>query len=289
MRRRGCRLRGCRDTASAATAAAAATALSGRTLGLQRGRQSSPDKRHRTTPSRSARLVQIRRKMESLGTQQRQPDAASSAEIELVCMNVTSLEEAASAHLVVNAKDHVEASTSPQRRGRFAVVSIQFALVLAGILWALSDIAMTQREGIEYFIKLDCNRIGSFRPAAVLVMAGFFLTAILLRPKKNVVSSIAHRALFSKVGLFLVCAYTVVAASIGYPQGLCETVPELPMTAARAGCVQHSGHRNGGLMRISKIMPHVQREKLGIRPRPTAQTFRLARTEKASSLLSSAL
>ena len=114
------------------------------------------------------------------------------------------------------------ASVSPQMRGRFAVASIHFALVLAIVLWALSDIAMTQREGIEYFIKMDCNRIGSFRPAAVLVMSGFFLTAILLRPKKNVVSSMAHRALFSKVGLFLVCAYTVVAASIGYPQGLCD-------------------------------------------------------------------
>ena len=263
-------------TASAATAAAAATTLSGRTaLAPAGGRQSSPDKRHRTTPSRSARLVQIRRKMESLGTQQRQPDAASSAEIELVCMNVTSLAEAASAHLVVNAKDHVEASTSPQRRGRFAVVSIQFALVLAGILWALSDIAMTQREGIEYFIKLDCNRIGSFRPAAVLVMTGFFLTAIHLRPKKNVVSSIAHRALFANVGIFLVCAYAVVAAFIGYPQGLCENRTRTTYDSCTCGMCVALGAPERGPDADFQRMPHVQREKLGIRPRPTAQTFRL--------------
>ena len=127
---------------------------------LAGGTAGADDSRRRTNPSRSARRARIRRKMAPLGPQPGQPDAASSSEIELVCMNVTSL-GAAGAPPAVPATDHVGASVSPQMRGRFAVASIQFALVLAVVLWALSDIAMTQREGIEYFIKMDCNRIGS--------------------------------------------------------------------------------------------------------------------------------
>ena len=58
---------------------------------LAGGTAGADDGRHRTNPSRSARLTRIRRKMAPLGPQLEQPDAASSAEIELVCMNVKSL------------------------------------------------------------------------------------------------------------------------------------------------------------------------------------------------------
>ncbi len=234
-------------TASIDTTTSAKTILSGKTgvaaLGeagfgseiarkehLAGGATGADDSRGRKIASRIARLARIRRKMAPLGPLQRQPGTASSPEIELRAIAFVSQSPAsacaspaaARASPAMTASDDVRASVSPHKRELLALVLVPSALVLVCILWALSDIVIARREGINYFIKMDCNRIGSFRPAAVLVMTGFLFTALFLRPKKLVDASITHRTLFSKVGLFLVCMYAVAAASIGYPQGLCD-------------------------------------------------------------------
>ena len=126
------------------------------------------------------------------------------------------------------------ASISP-RLAKALILSVQFVWLCVATIWILAH----KNDAPSV---LDCERTGSFHPAVCLVLLGFFLSATLFRPiDAKLVNSMQHRSLFSKLSVLLACIFAIVSASIGYPQGLCDSeckcgfcVPDLADTNATA-------------------------------------------------------
>lgn len=125
-------------------------------------------------------------------------------------------------------RDHRRAPTNPAtnmpnvddqvEKRRLSLLSVLLALCLYTVVCMILVVRKNNKPA-----ELDCERSLPFSSAVCLAFLGYVLAATLFRPRESdVVSSVQHRLLFSKLTLLFVCIFTVIAGSIGYPQGLCE-------------------------------------------------------------------
>ena len=104
---------------------------------------------------------------------------------------------------------------------RCIVVCFQLSFLLCGSIWVYPIYAKQEKWNLIEAPTLDCARLMPLRPVSLMYLLAVFSIGFLMRPSRNIVESMRHRNQFFMSALLFMSIVVVIAAWIGYPQGLC--------------------------------------------------------------------